>query len=354
MNNTNNDVQPESTAERTTPGPLMIGVAGHELNQDDIRHLQHPWVGGVTLFRRNFASREQITQLCDAIRQARTGPLLIAADHEGGRVQRFINEFTRLPPLAVYGETYASAPDRAMDYSYRHARVTAGELLACGIDLAFAPVMDLDRGSDVIGDRSFAADAKVVTALSKSFIAGLHDGGMAAVGKHFPGHGSVAADSHHHQVCDERDWGCIEEDLSPFKELSEELDAVMMAHVCYPAVDSAAAGFSSHWINEILRQQLHFKGVVISDDLGMAGAAEAGDLLGRLQTSLAAGCDLALICNPDESASLLTAIGDTQPKQTAAVAVSALAGRQQPDLAEYETVSEWRHWRQHLEALHRV
>jgi len=337
-----------------TPGPLMIGVAGYELSAEEQQALQHPWVSGVTLFKRNFASRQQVTELCAAIRACRPGPMLIAVDHEGGRVQRFHEDFTRLPPLGLYGESYRDDPQRALDHAYRHARVTAGELLACGIDLAFAPVMDLNRGSDVIGDRSFSAQHEVVTALSRAFLAGLSDGGMASVGKHFPGHGSVKADSHHHLVCDERPWDALAEDLQPFRELSEQLDAVMMAHVSYPQVDAQAAGFSRRWIHDILRQDLNFNGVVISDDLGMAGAAEVGDLLKRLQLALAAGGDIALICDAAESQRLLAAIGDTPLSHDASTAVARLAGRQRPDLAEYELVSEWRQWRKHLEALAHV
>lgn len=349
-----NDSPQGQSLEPLLPGPLMIGLAGPELNAEEQQWLQHPWVGGVTLFRRNYQDYGQISALVTAIRQARKGPLLIAVDHEGGRVQRFHDGFTRLPPLAVYGRFYRDEPERALDYAYRHARVTAGELLSCGIDLAFAPVMDLDRGSDVIGDRAFASQAEVVTELSRAFIAGLHDGGMAAVGKHFPGHGSVREDSHHHVVRDARPWPELAQDLAPFRSLAEDLDAVMLAHVCYPAVDEAAAGFSRVWVEDVLRQQLAFQGVAISDDLGMAGAALAGDLLGRLQQALQAGCDIALICNADESRQLLAELNEAVPapwSQRAQQALQRLAGRSRPDLAEYASVSEWRQWQRQLNEL---
>ncbi|GAB4193734.1 MAG: beta-N-acetylhexosaminidase [Wenzhouxiangellaceae bacterium] len=343
-------------SERNTdcqPGPLMIGLASTTLADHERDSLQHPWVGGVTLFSRNFQAPTQLTELCQAIREARPGPLLLAVDHEGGRVQRLRNGFTRLPPLAVYGRLYEESPTRGLDHAYRHARVTAGELLAHGLDLAFAPVLDLERGSEVIGDRAFHADPQVVSALGKAFIAGLHDGGMAAVGKHYPGHGSVREDSHHCLVSDCRDSAALEADLQPFRELAPELDGLMMAHVCYPAVDEQPAGFSTRWIGERLRRQWDYQGVVISDDLGMLGAAGVGGLDARLQLALDSGCDLALICAAAESCELLAAL-EQRPAPDASVAVKALAGRQQPDLTEYERVSEWRQWRVQLEALANV
>jgi len=342
---------PATNPSQTVPGPLMIGLAGVALSAQERNWLRHPWVGGVVLFTRNYQDPQQLRELCAAIRAARGGPLLIAVDHEGGRVQRFRTGFTRLPPLAVHGRQYRESPERALDHAYRHARVTAGELLAMGIDLAFAPVMDLDRGSEVIGDRAFHTEPEAVTALTRAFIAGLHDGGMAAVGKHFPGHGSVAEDSHHCIVSDHRDWDALQQDLYPYTQLAAELDALMMAHVRYPQLDPEPAGFSSYWVRTILRERMDYRGIVISDDLGMSGAAGVGDLRQRLQCALAAGCDLALICRADETADLLESLGGEPSPQDASPAIAALAGRQTPDLTEYEQVSEWRQWRRHLESL---
>lgn len=334
-----------------SPGPVMIGLAGTELRSDEVPLLRHPWVGGVTLFSRNYSDPRQLQKLCTDIRQARGGALLIAVDHEGGRVQRFREGFTRLPPLAVHGELYDHDPQRALDDAYRHGRVTAGELLAMGIDLAFAPVLDVLGRSEVIGDRAFGRTKKLVKDLGEALIAGLHDGGMAAVGKHFPGHGSVAADSHTSVVIDERPLHALEEDMAPFQALAGQLDAVMMAHVCYSQVDARPAGYSPCWVKQQLRQRMGFAGVVISDDLGMMGGAGVGDLLRRLQAAMNAGCDLALVCAVDESLELLSHLNGVAQAPDASLAVEALQGRERPDLTEYARVPEWRQWQQRLSEL---
>ena len=251
-------------------GPVLIGLAGHKITPQEAEWLRHTAVGGVVLFTRNYRDVAQLSELTSSIISAAGRDLLICVDHEGGRVQRFREGFTRLPPLAVLGRIYADSADKALDFAYRHGRVMATELLLCGVDLSFAPVLDIGDRSVVIGDRAFSADAAAIIALSKAYIGGMHDAGMCATGKHFPGHGCVVADSHTDDVCDPRPLAAIEElDLKPFAALGNELDAVMMAHVLYPEVDSRPAGYSSYWIKTMLRSQLAYTGTVFSDDLGM-------------------------------------------------------------------------------------
>ncbi|MFW5927225.1 MAG: beta-N-acetylhexosaminidase, partial [Wenzhouxiangella sp.] len=286
-------------------GPLIAGIDGTRLDADTAQRLRHPAIGGVILFARNFESPGQLRELTDAIRKLRSPRLLIAVDQEGGRVQRFRAGFTPLPPLAVLGRWYRSSPERACDLAYRHGRVMAAELLGHGVDLSFAPVLDLDRGSTVIGDRSMSSEPEAVTRLAAHYIAGMRDAGMRSCGKHFPGHGSVEADSHDEVVVDHRSRDELAIDLAPFSRLAGELDSVMMAHVCYPARDRLPAGYSPAWIQDCLRGELGFRGVVISDDLDMAGASPGGGLADRVGRSLAAGCDAVLVCRPDSVERLL-------------------------------------------------
>jgi beta-N-acetylhexosaminidase len=333
-------------------GPLLIGLAGTELGPGDVGSLQHPAVGGVVLFTRNFASPAQLRELTAAIRERSGRALLITVDHEGGRVQRFRAGFTRLPALAVLGRMYADAPEQALDMAYRHGRVMAGELLVHGVDLSFAPVLDLGRGSQVIGDRAFAADPAAVAALAAYYVAGMHDAGMKACGKHFPGHGSVEADSHTHDVTDPRSLAELRQgDLEPFRALGPGLDAVMMAHVSYPAVDAMPAGYAPRCVRGVLRGDLGFVGAVLSDDLVMHAALIAGKLADRMRAALDAGCDAALVCDPGAAASLLGELTDSPAD--ASEALGRLRGRSPHSAAEMETVKEWRHWRQTLEELER-
>ena len=218
------------------PGPILIGLSGTELDDRNNEHLRHPAVGGVVLFTRNFESPGQLERFVGAIHALRDPRLLICIDQEGGRVQRLKDGFTHLPPLGILGNIHDSDPLKALDMAYRHGRVMATEMLACGIDLSFAPVLDLDRGSRVIGDRALSANPDVVTELGRAYLAGMHDSGMKTTGKHFPGHGSVEADSHIDDVSDPRPLEEIERmDLAPFRALALELDALMIAHVVYPA-----------------------------------------------------------------------------------------------------------------------
>jgi len=273
-------------------GPVMLDIEGLTLAPHEHDKLKHPNTGAVILFARNYQDPKQVTELIDSIRATRPGPLLIAVDQEGGRVQRFQNGFTRLPPAA----SYARAPDLAEPAGW----LMAAELLAVGVDFSFAPVLDIDCGvSQIIGDRSFATEAMLATQLSSSFRKGMKSAGMAATGKHFPGHGAIALDSHVTLPIDERDLeSLLNKDLIPFKQLiTEGLEAVMPAHVLYPNIDPNPAGFSSFWIQTILRKELKFKGVVFSDDLSMEGAAFAGDFPERARRAQLAGCDMLLVCN---------------------------------------------------------
>lgn len=330
-------------------GPLIVGIDGTSLDEATARRLRHPAVGGVILFARNYDSPEQLRALSDEIAALRTPRLLLAVDQEGGRVQRLRAGFTPLPPPAVLGRWHASHPDRARDLAYRHGRIMAAEVLGHGVDLSFAPVLDLDRGSRVIGDRAMARDAETVADLAAYYLAGMHDAGMRSCGKHFPGHGSVAADSHHEVVVDERGLEAIADDMRPYEALIERLDSVMMAHVSYPARDSLPAGYSEKWIGESLRGELGFRGVVISDDLDMAGAATAGGLAGRVMQSLAAGCDAVLVCRPDSVGELLD--GDASWPGPQPGRLESLYGRPMASLAEQQLVPEFRAWRDSLRAL---
>lgn len=336
-------------SEKLPLGPLIVGIDGLSLDAETAELLRHPAVGGVILFSRNYRSPEQLRALCRAIRDLRSPRLLVAVDQEGGRVQRFRDGFTPLPPLGLLGRWYGRHPDRARDLAYRHGRVMAAELLEFGVDLSFAPVLDLDRGSTVIGDRSFSADAEVVIDLARFYLAGMRDAGMKCCGKHFPGHGSVRADSHDEIVIDERDGEAIEEDLRPFRALAGELDSVMMAHVCYPAVDELPAGYSPCWIAGRLRGETGFEGVVISDDLDMAGAFTAGSLGKRVATSLAAGCDAVLVCRPGSARKLLE--HSQQWVVPGRRTLELLHGRAMASLEEQLQVPEFRSWRESLRAL---
>lgn len=285
-------------------GPLMIDIAGTELTDLDRQRLCHPLVGGIILFSRNYANREQLCALTAQIHALRQPPLLIAVDHEGGRVQRFRDGFTRLPPMRKLGQLYDVDPQAALAAARDVGRVLASELRACGVDYSFTPVLDLDYGpSRVIGDRAFHRDPEVVVALAGALGEGLKAGGMGTCGKHFPGHGYVIPDSHVELPVDDRPLAAMQEDLLPYRKLA--LDAVMAAHVIYDCVDCNTAVFSNKWIN-YLRNDLKFDGVVFTDDLSMAGAGVVGDMLARVQAAWAAGCDMLLVCNaPDAVAQVL-------------------------------------------------
>lgn len=279
-------------------GPLMLDIDGLSVTPEDSELLSHPQVGGLILFARNYESPEQLQRLIQQIRAARPG-IIIAVDQEGGRVQRLKNGFTRLPAMRCLGDLYDSQPEKALGLAKQIGWLMAAEVLAEGIDLSFAPVLDIDGGmSDVIGDRAFASGSDDITVLSAAFIEGMHEAGMVATAKHYPGHGGVKADSHVAIPVDERSFEQIErEDLRPFKALSSQYDAVMPAHVIYSSVDAQPAGFSTYWLQTLLRQEMGFDGVIFSDDLSMEGASVAGGFAARTDAALNAGCDMVLVCN---------------------------------------------------------
>lgn len=291
-------------------GPLMLDLDGTRLTEEDKQRFMHPLVGGVILFERNFENREQLSKLTRQIHRLRRPRLLISVDHEGGRVQRFRSDgFTVLPAMAKLGRLWMKEPLRAMSVATGAGVVLAAELRACGVDLSFTPVLDLDYGvSKVIGDRSFHRDPRVVAMLARALVQGMSMMGMGACGKHFPGHGAVSEDSHHEIPSDPRTLTRIlKEDAAPYAWLGNlVMPSVMPAHVIYPKVDDKPAGFSRRWIQEILRERLGYDGVVFSDDLTMEGASVAGDITARAQVALAAGCDMVLVCNrPDLADELL-------------------------------------------------
>lgn len=285
-------------------GPLMIDIAGLDLSALERERLAHPLVGGVILFARNYRDTGQLTALCAAIHALRSPALPIAIDHEGGRVQRCREGFTRLPPMRRLGDLRDRAPAAARAAAADIGYLLAAELRACGVDFSFTPVLDLDWGSSgVIGDRAFHRDPAAVTELAGALIDGLRAAGMGCCGKHFPGHGWVAADSHLAIPVDERSLAEMAPDLQPYRHLS--LDAVMPAHVVYPRVDSRPAGFSPVWLG-MLRRDFGFDGVIFSDDLSMEGASVAGGMVQRAEAAWSAGCDVLLVCNaPDSVANLL-------------------------------------------------
>ena len=294
---------------------LLIGLAGPEVAEHERAWLVAPGVAGVILFSRNYVDRTQLMALCESIREIGGEHLLIAVDQEGGPVQRFRAGFTRLPALARIGEAYDRDPGEAVRLAEEHAWVMASELRACGVDFSFAPVVDLARGNAAIGMRAFHADPAVVAELAAAYVRGMHLAGMAAVLKHFPGHGSVAADTHKAVAIDPRPLDEIRrDDLRPFAEcIAARVEAVMMAHVVYPAVDERPAGYSRTWTVDMLRGELGFAGAAISDDISMAAAGAAGGVAERVHGHLDAGCDLVLACFPDVVDEAIAAVAGHRP-----------------------------------------
>jgi len=288
-------------------GPFMVDIAGTELSADDIRVLKCPLVGSVILFARNYVNPWQVTDLTASIRALRTPHLLIAVDQEGGRVQRFREGFTRLPAVRLLGRVYDEDRRDGLALAQSVGWLMAAELRAVGVDFSFAPCVDLDYGvSEIIGDRAFHSDPDAVAALAVATLSGMREAGMAAVAKHFPGHGAVVADSHVALPVDRRDYADLEPDIRPYRPLIDNnLAAIMAAHVVFPAVDALPASLSRRWITDILRGELKFHGCVFADDLTMAGAAAFGDVLARAKLAFAAGCDVLPICNDRHSVELV-------------------------------------------------
>lgn len=318
-------------------GSLMLDFAGTTLDSSDRHLLRQPEVGGMILFARNTESPRQVRELIKAVRAIRPD-MLMAIDQEGGRVQRLRRDVLALPAL---GRIAALEPELAERAAYSAAWLMAWEMLACGIDISFAPVLDLNYGrSQVIGDRSLGADPQQVIRLGRAYIAGLHAAGMAATGKHFPGHGWAEADSHFALPVDERSEEAIRaSDLQPFAGLAAELDGIMPAHVVYPAIDQLPAGFSRRWLQDILRQELGFKGVIFSDDLTMAGAHAVGGMPQRVDAALASGCDMLLVCN-DRAAAEEALVHSQKLGMQPPANLAQMLARRRPGV-EYKANPEW-------------
>jgi len=329
-------------------GPFIVDIAGLEVDAEDREILRHPLVGGLILFSRNYADTEQLAALMDELRRLRP-EMLVCVDHEGGRVQRFRDGFSPIPPMACFAEIHADDPARAIGSARQAGWLLAAELRSFDIDLAFAPVLDLNYGvSSIIGDRAFGADAGVVGELAGALMGGMRSAGMAATGKHFPGHGAIAADSHLELPVDDRPLEEImRHDVMPFRALMEYgLDSIMPAHIVYSQVDDLPAGFSPKWVNGILRGELGFDGAVFSDDLSMAGAACVGGYCERSEAALEAGCDLLLVCNNRDGAVELL---DRPGRAAAMPAISgqraaALRANHQPEatLAALQQTTGWK------------
>lgn len=314
-------------------GPVMLDLEGTALGAEDRRRLLHPLTGGVILFSRNYAGPEQLRELTWEIHALRNPPLLIAVDHEGGRVQRFRDGFTAIPAMAELGRCWDESPQEARRLAQLIGYVLAAELRAHGVDIALAPVLDVNHGrSEVIGNRAFHSDPRAIADLARSVLQGFKQAGMSGVGKHFPGHGHVLADSHHASPVDERGYEEIEAtDLAPFRRLIEAgVGGIMPAHVVFPKVDERPAGYSPVWLKTVLRDKLGFGGVIFSDDLSMEGAGVVGGAVERATAALAAGCDIVLVSGkPYWVDELLEALGYAMP----AVSLARLArmhGRQRP------------------------
>jgi len=284
-------------------GRLMLDLEGPTLSPAEAQLLRNPDVGGVILFSRNLTSRDQLIDLVADVRKA-APQLLIAVDQEGGRVQRFRDGFTPLPAMQVLGDITAEQPDKGLALARDVGWLMASEIIACGLDISFAPVLDIDRStSSIIGDRAFADQPQLVIEVAQAFIAGMGEAGMRATGKHFPGHGGIAADSHLEAPVDTRTFDQLKNrDMQPFIQLSEQLGGIMPAHITYPEVDSLPVGFSAFWLQQVLRRQLGFQGVIFSDDLSMKGADIAGSYVDKARLALSAGCDMILVCNNPQGA----------------------------------------------------
>lgn len=287
-------------------GPLVLDIEGTVLNESDIRRISDPLVGMVILFTRNYENREQLSRLCKHIHSVKPD-ILIAVDHEGGRVQRFREGFTQIPAMQKLGELFKTQSENALLAAMACGYVMAAELRACGVDMTFAPCLDVDFGrSQIIGERAFSSDSSVITQLALALVQGFRLAGMSNCGKHFPGHGFVKADSHLELPQDERSYEALEAtDLKPYIWMGQALDSVMAAHVLYPEADSKPAGFSSYWLQTVLRDTLHFTGAVFSDDLSMKGAVGEGDVTQRAHAALKAGCDMLILCNDLEASDTL-------------------------------------------------
>jgi beta-N-acetylhexosaminidase len=325
-------------------GPVMVDLQSTCMTDEDCQMLANPRVGGVILFSRNFESIEQLQNLVEAIHQIRSPRLIVAVDQEGGRVQRFREGFVDLPPLSLLGELYDESPDRALECAQATGWIMAAELRAIGIDISFSPILDLDYGvSTVIGDRAFHRQPETVAELAHAYIVGMRKAGMAATGKHFPGHGAVQADSHTDLPVDERPYvDMLNEDLLSFERLIHyDIAAIMMAHVIYSDVDTNPACFSQHWIADVLRTRLAFEGVVFSDDLSMAAAHCMGSYSDRAMAALQAGCDMVLVCNSIEGRKEILSNLSDYHNPVSHCRLIRMHGKPAPDWDKLHTSQEW-------------
>ena len=325
-------------------GPIMLDLTGFSLLGEEREMLRHPMVGGVILFSRNYNSPDQLAGLVDAIHSVREPRLMIAVDHEGGRIQRFREGFTRLPAAELIGKDYDRNDRHGLELAEHCGWLMAIELRSVGVDFSFAPVLDIHKGiSSVIGDRSFHRNPEVIADLGKAFMHGMRRAGMAAVGKHFPGHGSVTEDSHLTIPVDKRRFEDIQlEDLVVYERLIHAgLPAIMPAHVIYPAVDDKPAGFSSVWLKDVLRQQLQFQGTIFSDDINMAGAEFAGDYIERTHSALTAGCDMVLVCNNRDAVETILENYKYSPNPVSQARLIRMHGKDGIPYARLRNKTEW-------------
>ncbi|HEY9201682.1 MAG TPA: beta-N-acetylhexosaminidase [Gammaproteobacteria bacterium] len=326
-------------------GPVMLDLVGTSISQEEKEMLRHPQTGGVILFTRNYESPQQISALIAEIHALRSPHLLVAVDHEGGRVQRFREGFTHIPPAAEYGRAYNRDKKQGKLLAQECGWLMAAECRAVGVDMSFAPVLDMGLGvSGVIGDRAFHSKPEVIAELAHSFMQGMQQAGMAATGKHFPGHGCVREDSHIAQPVDTRSLEDIMlQDMLPFERMMHfGMAAVMPAHVVYPAVDDKPAGYSAIWLQQILRQQLNFQGVIFSDDLSMQAAGVAGDFADRAQTALQAGCDMVLVCNHTQAAQQVLESLEAYLNPVSQMRLIRMHGRGKIDREQLMASEQWR------------
>ncbi|TQV77137.1 beta-N-acetylhexosaminidase [Aliikangiella marina] len=336
-------------------GPVMLDVQGTELTQEDIEILNSPSCGGLILFARNFKSAQQVFELTRHVKAINSN-VIIAVDQEGGRVQRFKHGFSELPALANLGELYQQDPQTACQQASYQGELMALEVQSVGCDISFAPVLDLgNKFSRVIGDRGFSTEPDVVIAIATAYINGMQNAGMAATAKHFPGHGSIEADSHVEMPIDDRQLDEImATDLRPFEALKDNYSAIMPAHIVFPKIDSESAGFSTFWIKEVLRKRIGFQGAVFSDDLSMKGAEVAGDFINRAERALKAGCDMVLVCNDRQAVVSVVDYLDANPNAPVAShesseRLASLLMKQQPiGLTALKQTERWQFLNQEL------
>jgi len=325
-------------------GPLMMDLEGTSITAAEREVMAHPLVGGVILFTRNYVDPEQLTELVAGIHAIRTPPLIVAVDQEGGRVQRFQKGFTRLPPARLIGHAFDQDPKGGLELARRTGWLMASELRSHGVDISFAPVVDLDYGvNEAIGTRAFHKRSETVSQLAIAYMYGMREAGMAATAKHFPGHGAVTADSHHILPVDRRELVDMADDLSPYRRLiANGLPSVMVAHIVFPALDAAPASLSSAWIRDVLRGELRFQGVIFADDLSMGGAAAAyGDVVARAEKALAAGCDMLPVCNNRASVLKLLDGLKVEPEPASRLRLVRLHGREGMPRQQLTAQPEW-------------